>query len=61
MRPEPFDACALVGSVAASGADLGNDKKLELIVDAPTGRILIVDDRDDVLDALASVVDELGF
>ncbi|MDQ6639847.1 MAG: hybrid sensor histidine kinase/response regulator [Pseudomonadota bacterium] len=29
--------------------------------DAPTGRILLVDDRDDVLDALASVLDELGF
>ena len=29
--------------------------------DAPTGRVLIVDDRDDVLDALASVLDELGF
>ena len=26
-----------------------------------TGRVLIVDDREDVLDALASVVDELGF
>jgi signal transduction histidine kinase/ActR/RegA family two-component response regulator len=26
-----------------------------------TGRVLVVDDRDDVLDALASVVDELGF
>lgn len=26
-----------------------------------TGRVLIVDDRDDVLDALADVVDELGF
>jgi len=29
--------------------------------DSPTGRVLIVDDRDDVLDALASVLDELGF
>jgi CheY-like chemotaxis protein len=29
--------------------------------DTPTGRILIVDDREDVLDALASVIDELGF
>jgi len=29
--------------------------------DAPTGRVLIVDDRADVLDALASVLDELGF
>lgn len=26
-----------------------------------TGRVLVVDDRDDVLDALASVVEELGF
>ena len=29
--------------------------------DSATGRVLIVDDRDDVLDALASVLDELGF
>ena len=35
MRPEPFDACALVESVAASAADLASDKKLELIVDVP--------------------------
>jgi signal transduction histidine kinase len=27
----------------------------------PTGRVLVVDDREDVLDALASVIDELGF
>ena len=26
-----------------------------------SGRVLVVDDRDDVLDAIASVVDELGF
>jgi signal transduction histidine kinase/CheY-like chemotaxis protein len=35
MRPEPFDAGALVESVAASAADLAIDKKLELIVDVP--------------------------
>ena len=38
MRPEPFDACALVESVAASAADLASDKKLELIVDVPPSR-----------------------
>lgn len=29
--------------------------------DEPTGRILVVDDRDDVLDALTGVIDEFGF
>ena len=33
----------------------------EQMIDTSAGRILIVDDRDDILDALASVVDELGF
>jgi CheY-like chemotaxis protein/anti-sigma regulatory factor (Ser/Thr protein kinase) len=42
MRPEPFDACALVESVAASAADLAIDKKLELIVDLPGATTVFV-------------------
>ena len=42
MRPEPFDACALVESVAASAADLAVDKKLELIVDVPGATTVFV-------------------
>jgi signal transduction histidine kinase len=34
---------------------------IELAPDSSTGHVLIVDDREDVLGALASVVDELGF
>jgi len=44
MRPEPFDACALVESVAASAADLASDKKLELIVDVPGTPTFVVAD-----------------
>ena len=44
MRPEPFDACALVESVAASAADLASDKKLELIVDVPSIAQFVVAD-----------------
>ncbi|MGZ8771130.1 MAG: sensor histidine kinase, partial [Aeromicrobium sp.] len=44
MRPEPFDACALVESVAASAADLADDKKLELIVDVPLAATFVVAD-----------------
>ena len=44
MRPEPFDACALVDSVAASAADLAQDKKLELIVDVPSTATFVVAD-----------------
>jgi signal transduction histidine kinase len=64
----------LGGSVAvASSADTGTTFTLAIPAepvdsgereeppDSPTGRILIVDDREDVLAALASVVDELGF
>ena len=44
MRPEPFDACALVESVAASAADLAADKRLALQVDAPAAAIFVVAD-----------------
>lgn len=44
MRPEPFDACALVESVAASAADLASDKKLELVVDVPLAATFVVAD-----------------
>jgi len=44
MRPEPFDACALVDNVAASAADLASDKKLELIVDVPGTATFVVAD-----------------
>ena len=41
---EPFDACALVESVAASAADLARDKKLELVVDVPPAATFVVAD-----------------
>ena len=44
LRPEPFDACALVESVAASALDLARAKKLELVVDVPPGAVFIVAD-----------------
>jgi signal transduction histidine kinase/CheY-like chemotaxis protein len=44
MRPEPFDACALVESVAASAADLASDKKLEVVVDVPAAATFVVAD-----------------
>ena len=46
--------------VAIPAEPVDNDDD-EAAPDSPTGRVLIVDDRDDVLDALASVLDELGF
>jgi CheY-like chemotaxis protein len=46
--------------VAIPAEPVDNDDD-EAAPDAATGRVLIVDDRDDVLDALASVLDELGF
>ena len=44
MRPEPFDACALVESVAASAADLASDKQLELVVDVPDAATFVIAD-----------------
>jgi signal transduction histidine kinase/CheY-like chemotaxis protein len=44
MRPEAFDACALVESVAASAEDLAKDKQLELVVDLPAAAAFVVAD-----------------
>jgi len=44
LRPEPFDACALVESVAASALDLARDKNLELIVERPPGALFVIAD-----------------
>ena len=44
MRPEPFDASALVDNVAASAQDLARDKRLELIVDVPPTATFVVAD-----------------
>ncbi|HSC62236.1 MAG TPA: hybrid sensor histidine kinase/response regulator [Caldimonas sp.] len=56
MRPEPFDACALVESVAASAADLANDKKLELIVDVPAAATFVVADGARIDQVLTNLV-----
>src|SRR6185369_15597084 len=44
LRPEPFDACALVESVAASALDFARAKKLELVVDVPPEAVFVVAD-----------------
>ena len=44
MRPEPFDASALVESVATSALDLAEDKKLELVVHVPATATFVVAD-----------------
>ena len=44
LRPEPFDACTLVDSVAASALDLARDKNLELIVDLPPQPVFVIAD-----------------
>jgi len=44
LRPEPFDACALVESVAASALDLARSKKLALVVDVPPEAVFVVAD-----------------
>jgi len=56
MRPEPFDACALVESVAASAADLASDKKLELIVDVPSTATFVVADSARIDQILTNLV-----
>jgi len=56
MRPEPFDACALVESVAASAADLASDKKLELIVDVPAAATFVVADGARIDQVLTNLV-----
>lgn len=44
LRPEPFDACALVEGVAASALELARAKKLELVVDVPPQPVFVVAD-----------------
>ena len=44
LRPEPFDACALVESVASSALDLARAKRLDLIVDVPPEAVFVVAD-----------------
>jgi len=56
LRPEPFDACALVESVAASAADLASDKKLELIVDVPPTATFVVADSARIDQILTNLV-----
>lgn len=44
IRPESFDACALVESVAASASELASDKGLRLVVELPPSRTFVVAD-----------------
>jgi signal transduction histidine kinase/CheY-like chemotaxis protein len=44
LRPEPFDASALVESVASSALDLARAKKLELIVEVPSEAVFVIAD-----------------
>jgi signal transduction histidine kinase len=44
LRPEPFDACALVESVASSALDLARAKDLDLVVDVPPEAVFVVAD-----------------
>ena len=56
MRPEPFDACALVESVAASAADLASDRKLELVVDVPASATFVIADSARIDQILTNLV-----
>ncbi len=44
MRPEPFEACALVDSVAAAAGPLASAKRLQLVVDIPPDAVFVVAD-----------------
>jgi len=44
LRPEPFDASALVEGVASSALDLARAKKLDLVVDVPPEAMFVVAD-----------------
>jgi len=44
MRPEPFEASALVDSVAAAAGPLASAKRLELVVDVPPEAVFVVAD-----------------
>ena len=56
LRPEAFDACALVDSVAASALDLARDKKLELVVERPPGAMFVVADSARIDQILTNLV-----
>jgi signal transduction histidine kinase/CheY-like chemotaxis protein len=56
LRPEPFDACALAESVAASALDLARDKRLELIVDVPEGAVFVIADSARIDQILTNLV-----
>ena len=44
MRPEPFEACALIESVAAAAGPLASAKRLSLVVDLPPHSVFVVAD-----------------
>ncbi len=44
MRPEPFEACALVDSIAAAAGGLALAKQLRLVVDVPSQAVFVVAD-----------------
>ena len=44
MRPEPFEACALIESVAAAAGPLASAKRLSLVVDLPPHTVFVVAD-----------------
>ncbi len=44
MRPEPFEACALVDSIAAAAGGLALAKQLRLVVDVPSRAVFVVAD-----------------
>ncbi len=56
LRPEPFDACALVESVAASALELARAKRLELVVDVPRDAMFVVADAARVDQILTNLV-----
>jgi signal transduction histidine kinase len=56
MRPEPFDARALVESVAASALELARDKHLDLVVDAPDDAVFVIADGARIDQVLTNLV-----
>ncbi|MGZ8259580.1 MAG: ATP-binding protein [Caldimonas sp.] len=56
LRPEPFDACTLVDSVANSAMDLARDKKLELIVERPSAAVFVIADSARIDQILTNLV-----
>ena len=56
LRPEPFDACALVETVAGSAMDLAHDKQLELVVEVPDEAMFVVADAARIDQILTNLV-----